>query len=85
MENLHDYTKRKFIIFNTSELYKINFDEVCESSDLTIRKSLDGAKTFIKWDSLEMPTCISSLLYKEGPYSYSEILNILSTSEWTNK
>jgi hypothetical protein len=31
-----------------------------------------------------MPTCVSNLTTKEGPYTYDEILTILATSEWTD-
>lgn len=84
MENYKDYTKRQFMIFNVAELNKINFEEVCETSEKTIRKSINGTKTFIKWETEEMPSCLSELIYKEGPYTYNEILNILSTEEWIN-
>jgi len=38
-----------YIIFNTSELPLIDFQDVKESSEQTVRKSLDGTKTFVKW------------------------------------
>jgi hypothetical protein len=40
-------------------------------------------KTFVKWDDV-IPTCISNLTTKEGPYTYEEILTILATTEWTD-
>jgi hypothetical protein len=42
------YDNRKYIIFSTSELDKINFDEVLETSAETVRKSVDETKTFVK-------------------------------------
>ena len=30
------------------------------------------------------PNCVVNLTTKEGPYTYSEILTILSNSEWTD-
>jgi hypothetical protein len=73
---------RQFIIFNVSELDKIDFTQVIETSTNTIRKSVDETKTFVKWDG-ETPECISTLTTKEGPYNYEEILTILATEEWT--
>lgn len=73
---------REFIIFNVSELDKIDFTQVLETSEDTIRKSVDETKTFVKWDG-EAPSCISTLTTAEGPYTYEEILDILSTDEWT--
>jgi predicted aspartyl protease len=77
-----DYNQRQFIIFNTEELSQIDFTEVCETSIETVRKSVDETKTFVKWDGEEIPQCVESLITKEGPYTYDEILIILSTPEW---
>ena len=79
-----DYENRKFMIFNVSELPMIDFTQVCETSSETVRKSVDELKTFVKWDSIEIPSSVYSLTTKEGPYTYEEILTILSTPEWTN-
>lgn len=77
-----DYENRKFMIFNVSELSDIDFATVLETSIDTVRKSVNKTKTFVKWDG-EMPQCVSNLTTKEGPYTYEEILTILSTSEWS--
>ena len=80
---MENYTDRNFMIFNVSELNDIDFNQVLETSSDTVRKSVDGTKTFVKWEDT-MPTCVSNLTTKEGPYTYSEILTILSTSDWNN-
>ena len=77
-----NYENRKFMIFNVSELSDIDFAIVLETSIDTVRKSVNETKTFVKWDG-EMPECVSNLTTKEGPYTYEEILTILSTSEWS--
>ena len=79
-----DYNNRRFMIFNVSELSNINFNEVLETSEETVRKSVDETKTFVKWDEQEIPPSVQTLQTKEGPYNYDEILNILSTEEWTD-
>lgn len=79
-----DYDKREYMIFNVSELSNINFDEVLETSIETVRKSINGNKTFVKWDGETIPTTIQSLTTKAGPYTHSEILVILATPEWTD-
>ena len=73
---------RKYIIFNVSELDKINFYEVQETSVDTIRKSVDETLTFVKYDGDEMPPSVSSLTTKQGPYTQTEILEIINTPEW---
>jgi len=77
-----DYPNREFMIFNVSELDKIDFTQVHETSAETVRKSVDGTKTFVKWDG-ETPSSVSSLTTSEGPYTYEEILTILSGPEWS--
>jgi hypothetical protein len=78
------YENREFMIFDVSELDTINFNEVLETSADTVRKSVDGTKTFVKWDGITIPSSVEALTTKEGPYTYTEILSILSTSEWTD-
>ena len=83
MEQLQDYDNREFMIFSVTELDQINFTQVCETSIDTVRKSVDGLKTFVKWDG-PIPDCVANLTTKEGPYTYDEILSILATPEWTD-
>jgi hypothetical protein len=79
-----DYNNREFMIFSVTELPKINFNEVKETSIDTVRKSVDGTKTFVKWDGEIIPSSVESLTTKEGPYTYDEIIVILATEEWTD-
>jgi len=78
------YDNREFMIFEVSELNLIDFTQVLETSVDTVRKSVDGLKTFVKWDGQTIPSSVDSLTTKEGPYTYDEILNILATPEWTD-
>lgn len=77
------YQNRNFMVFNVSELEKIDFSQVLETSEETVRKSVDGTKTFVKWDGSEPPICIATLTTNEGPYTYEEMLELLSGEEWT--
>ena len=72
------------MIFAVIELPMIDFTQVCESSIETVRRSVDGTKTFVKWDSEGIPSSVDSLTTKEGPFSYDEILIILQGPEWTD-
>ena len=78
-----EYENREFMIFSITELDQIDFTQVLETSAETVRKSVDGLKTFVKWDGA-IPQCVQDLTTKEGPYTYDEILQILSTPEWTD-
>jgi hypothetical protein len=79
-----NYENREFMIFNVSELNLIDFTQVLETSIDTVRKSVDETKTFVKWDGNTIPSSVDSLTTKEGPYTYEEILVILSGPEWTS-
>lgn len=76
------FENRNYLILSTSEINLINFDEVLETSADTLRLSTDGSKTFVKWEDA-VPSFVESITTKEGPYTHSEILEILSTEEWT--
>lgn len=73
----------KYVIFDFSEVNKINFNEVKEDSIDTLRKSVDGTKTFVKYEGV-MPESVSDLLSKSREYYNVEFLEILGTEEWTN-
>jgi hypothetical protein len=77
------YDDRNFCIFATSELNLIDFSQVLETSAETVRKSVDGTKTFVKWDGETPPPSVQALATLEGPYTYEEILDILNTPEWS--
>lgn len=76
------YENREFIIFNVSELDKVNFSEVLETSVNTLRKSSNKTKTFVKWEGDE-PSFVSTLTTKEGPYTYTQMIGVLNTNEWS--
>jgi len=71
---------RKYVIINADEVSSVNFDQVDETSANTVRYSLDGSKTFVKFDSDTTP----SFLDGKTQYTHSEILTILATDEWTD-
>jgi hypothetical protein len=76
------YENNRYLIFSVDELTLVNFDEVLETSIDTVRKSIDGTKTFVNWVG-DTPSFVDNITTKEGPYTYDEILEILSTADWT--
>jgi len=70
----------KYVIINSDEVDSVDFSKVQEISENTLRYSLDGSKTFVKFDSDTTP----SFLEGKTQYSHSEILTILATDEWTD-
>ena len=79
---MEEYNNRQFMIFDVSELNIIDFSQVLETSADTVRKSIDGTKTFVKWEE-DIPSCVDLLTTKDGPYTYDEIITILNSEDWT--
>lgn len=80
---MNNYENRQFYIFDVTELPLIDFSQVLETSSDTIRRSVDGTKTFVKCDG-DCPICIENLTTMEGPYTYEEMLTILSGTAWSS-
>lgn len=74
--------ERKYVIFNVSELGNIDFNEVLETSANTVRRSIDGQWTFVKWEGDTIPASVATLTTATPPMSTPEILEILSGPEW---
>ena len=78
-----EYPDRRFVIFNVTELNKIDFNQVLETDINTVRKSVDETKTFVKYD-LPTPSSVTNLTTKSQEYTYDEFLTIINTPEWTS-
>lgn len=69
---------RTYVILDSTEVSSIDFDQVLETSADTLSYSLDGTKTFVKFEG-DTP----SFLIGEPQYTHEEILNILSGADWS--
>tara|TARA_Y100000389_G_scaffold44951_1_gene39678 strand:+ start:499 stop:747 length:249 start_codon:yes stop_codon:yes gene_type:complete len=74
---------KTYIIINTTEVGLVNFNEVLETSEESLRLSLNSLQALIKWEGNE-PSFLSNLSSYDGPYTHSEIITILATPEWTD-
>lgn len=72
---------REYMIFNVSEIDVVDFSQVLQSSAETLRYSVDGTKTFVKWEGAT-PSSVEALTTKEGPYNHSEMLSLMQGVEW---
>ena len=70
---------RTYVVINSSEVSDIDFDQVLERSPDTMRYSLDGTKTFVKFNG-DTP----SFLIGEPQYDQEEMLSILNGADWTD-
>jgi hypothetical protein len=78
------YSDTNYVIFDVSEINKVDFTPVLEDNVNTIRKSLDGNKTFVNWWGSTPPSFINNLTTKSRIYTYDEILIILQSPEWSS-
>lgn len=74
------FENRRYLVIPTTITSSIDFNEVLETSVETLRLSVDGTQTFVKYDKDQRPSIYSDE-YVE--YTHSEILELLSTEEWT--
>ena len=70
----------KYLIVLLEDIEKVDFSQIVEDR-ANLRLSADDSKFIIKWEG-EDPTFIPDLLQPEGPYTLSEILDVLTTEEW---
>jgi hypothetical protein len=70
---------RNYVIIDASEVSSVDFDQVLETSAETLRFSVDGTKTFVKFEG-DTP----SFLEGKTAYTHSEMLEILAGEEWTD-
>mgnify|MGYP001334600428 FL=1 len=73
-----DYSNRKWVIINVSDITDEMIDSAIQTSMSTLRKTLDGTQAILKWDG-DTPTCFDGMT----TYNHSEILTELAKSTWT--
>ena len=69
-----------YVIYDMANISEVDFTQVYQTSEDTIRISLDGKKTVLKFVG-NTPSFLVGL----QQYNHSEILAIMNTSEWTKK
>ena len=59
------FENRRWLIIPTSLTGSINFNEVHQTSPETLRVSVDGSKTFVKYDINEVTASYDSISYDD--------------------
>lgn len=75
-----DYSNRKWIIVNVSDITEEMIIYAIQTSMDTLKKTLDGNKAILKWDG-DTPSCFDGLT----TYNHSEILEELAKSDWNEE
>ena len=68
---------RSYVILNASDVPSVDFGQVFETSENTLRWNNDGSKTFVKFEG-DTPTFLEG----KAQYTHSEILTELAKPEW---
>jgi len=69
-----------YVIYDMANVATIDFSQVEETSQDTLRLSLDGTETVLKFTG-ETPSFLVGL----QQYNHQEILAIMHSAEWTKK
>ena len=69
-----------YTIYDMANISLVDFNQVHQTSEATLRLSVDKTKTVLKFTG-ETPNFLVGL----QQYNHSEILAIMHSPEWTNK
>ncbi len=73
-----------YAIINLNDLSKIDFSQIGETSENTIRKNLLDPPTqfVIKWN-VEPSFIADGTIIPDGLYTHQECLDLMATAEWS--
>ena len=71
------FENRKYVIISKDEVSSVDFSQVLETSADTLKYSLDGNKTFVKYEGSQ-----PSFLSGKTELNHSEILTELQKDDW---
>jgi len=75
---------RTYAIIELTDINKIDFTQIGETSVFTLRLSIDKTQFVIKWVDGYTPTFITDgSVIPVGTYTHAEILEIMATPEWS--
>jgi hypothetical protein len=75
-----------YCIINCDDIEAIDFARIMQTGPNSMRRSIDGAKTFVKYEG-DQPDCLFAIAGNAaGPpeYTHKEILEILKGPEWNH-
>ena len=71
-----------YAIIDITDIDSVDFSQVGENDAETVRKSLDGTKFVLKWDT--EPTFIADgTIVPLSVLSYEACLDLMATAEWS--
>lgn len=76
------YDNRKYVVIYYNDIDKIDFSEVLETSIETVRRSIDGVLTFIKYEG-DMPPSVEALINRSQEFTHEQFLFVLASPDWS--
>ena len=74
------FDHRHYVVISADDVSLIDFSQVMETSAETLRFSVDGTLTFVKYEG-DMPSSVTACPSKSQEYSHDEILAILNNED----
>jgi hypothetical protein len=75
---------RTYAVIDLTDIDKIDFTQIGETSVFTIRKSIDDTQFVIKWVDGYTPTFITDgSVVPVETYNHAEILQLMATPAWS--
>ena len=76
----------EYAIINSGDLSLIDFSQICETSENTLRYSLDNSQFVIKWNNGNPPSFISDgSVTPSATMNHETVLELMSTSAWSEE
>ena len=75
----------EYAIINSESLGEIDFSQICETSENTLRYKIDGTQFVIKWEIGHLPSFIED--GSVTPFvtmNHEQTLELMNTSAWSN-
>lgn len=81
--NLEETTDLTYVTLDFSEASELDYEQILQTSIDTLRVSVDGTRTIVKWiTNYGVPSSVEALTSK-GPYlTHAEALELMSTEAW---
>ena len=73
--------RKRYVIVESEFLNLVDFSQVLQDSDQKVRFNISQTRFILKWEG-ETPQTVLNLPGYDGPYTQSEMLLVLTATEW---
>jgi len=80
----NSFDRRHYVIIPYAEVTNIEFNQILETDINTVRISIDGTKTFVKYEN-EIPSSVVNIEGRSQEYTHEEMIEILKAEEWVHQ